>query len=162
MVFDCFTYFNDELITELRLHILDKFVDKFIIVEATTDHSGKKKNLNFNLEKFSSFKHKIRYIVVDDLPKNTKPFYYNKRKWHENMVREEYQRNQIMRGLYDAEDDDLVIISDNDEIPNLENIHDIKFKKYAVFNQKFYKFKLNLFSPGQSPYQGSRIVKKNI
>ena len=74
MVFDCFTYFNDELITELRLHILDKFVDKFIIVEATTDHSGKKKNLNFNLEKFSSFKHKIRYIVVDDLPKNTKHF----------------------------------------------------------------------------------------
>ena len=160
MIFDCFTYFNDELITELRLNILDKFVDKFVIVEATTDHSGKNKNLNFDLNKFKSFKNKIRYIVVDDLPKNTKPFYYNKRKWHENMVREEYQRNQIMRGLFDAKDDDLIVISDNDEIPNLSNINKINFKKYAVFNQKFYKYKFNLLSLGQTPYQGSRIIKK--
>ncbi len=160
MIFDCFTYFNDDLITELRLNILDKFVDKFVIVEATTDHSGKKKNLNFNLDKFHLFKDKIRYIIVDDLPKNTKPFYYNKRKWHENMVREEYQRNQIMRGLFDAKDEDLIIISDNDEIPNLRNIYNINFKRYAVFNQKFYKYKFNLLSEGQTPYQGSRIIRK--
>ena len=96
MIFDCFTYFNDDLITDLRLNTLDKFVDKFIIVEATTDHSGKKKELCFDLKKFEKFKHKIRYIIVDDLPKNTKPFYYNKRMWHENMVRDEYQRNQIL------------------------------------------------------------------
>ena len=95
MIFDCFTYFNDDLITELRLNILNNYVDKFVIVEATTDHSGKKKDLNFNIKKFEQFEKKIRYIIVDDLPKNTKPFYYNKRMWHENMVREEYQRNQI-------------------------------------------------------------------
>jgi beta-1,4-mannosyl-glycoprotein beta-1,4-N-acetylglucosaminyltransferase len=160
MIFDCFTYFNDDLITDLRLNTLDQFVDKFIIVEATTDHAGVKKELNFKLNKYEKFKDKIRYIVVDDLPKNTKPFYYNRRMWHKNMVREEYQRNQIMRGLYDAEDEDLIIISDNDEIPNLENIKNIKIKNYAVFNQKFYRYKFNLLSEAQTPYQGSRIVKK--
>ena len=78
------------------------------------------------------------------------------------MVRDEYQRNQIMRGIEDAKDDDLIIISDNDEIPNLANISKYNFKKYAVFNQKFYKYKFNLFSPSQSPYQGSRIIKRKF
>ena len=160
MIFDCFTYFNDDLMTELRLNTLDKYVDKFVIIEATTDHAGKKKKLNFNIEKFDNFKNKIRYIVVNDLPKNTKPFYYNRRIWHKNMVREEYQRNQIMRGISDAKDEDLIIISDNDEIPNLENLENFKFKNFAVFNQKFFRYKLNLLSEAQTPYQGSRIVRK--
>ena len=60
MIFDCFTYFNDDLITELRLNILDKYVDKFVIVEATTDHSGKKKDLNFNIKKFEKFEKKYQ------------------------------------------------------------------------------------------------------
>lgn len=160
MIYDCFTYFNDDLMTELRLNELNKYVDKFIVVEATTDHSGKKKNLNFNLKKFSNFKDKIRYIIVDDLPINTKSFYFNRRIWHKNMVRDEYQRNQIIRGLGDAKDDDLIIISDNDEIPNLINLKNIEIKKYAVFNQIFYKYKFNLLSEPQTPYQGSRIIKK--
>ena len=93
------------------------------------------------------------------MPKNTKPFFYNRRYWHENIVRDEYQRNQIMRGLKDIKDEDLIIISDCDEIPNLETLSNIEIKKFAVFNQKFFKFKLNLLSPGQTPYQGSRIIK---
>ena len=160
MIYDCFTYFNDDLITELRLNTLNKYVHKFVVVEATTDHSGKEKKLNFDLNKFSSFKDKIRYIVVKDLPKNTKPFYYNRRMWHKNMVREEFQRNQIVKGLDDAKDDDLIIISDNDEIPNLKNFKNIEIKKYAVFNQNFYRYKFNLLSEAQSPYQGSRIIRK--
>ena len=160
MIFDCFTYFNDDLMTEIRLNILDEYVHKFIIVEATTDHSGKKKELHFDLNKFKKFKNKIRYIVVKDMPENTKPFFFNRRRWHKNMVRDEYQRNQIMRGIYDAKDEDLIIISDNDEIPNLSKLRGIKIKKYAVFNQKFFKYKFNLFSPSQSPYQGSRIIKR--
>lgn len=160
MIYDCFTYFNDDLITELRLNTLNKFVDKFIIVEATTDHSGKKKKLNFDLKKFEKFKDKIKYIIVEDLPQNTKPFYYNRRVWHKNMVREEYQRNQIIRGLKDAKDDDLIIISDNDEIPDLRALQKIEIKKYAVFNQNFYRYKFNLLSEAQTPYQGSRIIKK--
>ena len=160
MIYDCFTYFNDDLMTDLRLNTLDRYVDKFIIIEATTDHAGNKKELNFNLENFREFKKKIRYIIVNDLPENTKPFYFNRRMWHQNMVREEYQRNQILRGIGDAADDDLIIISDNDEIPNLKNIKRYKFKKFAVFNQRFFRYKFNLLSEAQTPYQGSRIIRK--
>ena len=161
MIFDCITYSNtyEDLILEIRFNTLDKYIHKFIIVEATTDHSGKEKKLSFNINKFLKFKKKIRYIVVKDMPKDTKPFYYNGRFWHENIVRDEYQRNQIMRGLNDIKEDDLVIISDCDEIPNLERLEKIKIKRYAVFNQKYYKYKLNLLSPDQTPWQGSRIIK---
>lgn len=162
MIYDCFTYFNDELITDLRLNTLDEYVDKFVIVEANLDHAGKPKKLNFDIKKFQKFKNKIRYIVVTDLPKETNSFYFNRRHWHKNMVRDEYQRNQIMRGINDAKDEDLIIISDNDEIPNLKNIYNIKFKRYAVFNQKFYKYKFNLLSPNQTPYQGSRVIIKKF
>jgi beta-1,4-mannosyl-glycoprotein beta-1,4-N-acetylglucosaminyltransferase len=161
MIFDCITYSNnnEDLILEIRLNTLDKYVDKFVIVEATLDHAGNKKRLNFNINKFKKFEKKIRYIEVNDMPKKTEPFYYNRRHWHKNIVRDEYQRNQIMRGLYDVKDDDLVIISDCDEIPNLKELTNWNIKKFAVFSQKFYKFKLNLLSPGQTPYQGSRIIK---
>lgn len=161
MIFDCITYSNtyEDLILEIRFNTLDKYIHKFIIVEATIDHSGKEKKLSFNINKFLKFKKKIRYIVVKDMPKDTKPFYYNGRFWHENIVRDEFQRNQIMRGLNDIKEDDLVIISDCDEIPNLERIEKIKIKRYAVFNQKYYKYKLNLLSPDQTPWQGSRIIK---
>jgi beta-1,4-mannosyl-glycoprotein beta-1,4-N-acetylglucosaminyltransferase len=161
MIFDCITYSSnyEDLILEIRLNTLDKFVDKFVIVEATLDHSGRKKKLNFNINKFKKFKHKIRYIVVEDMPKYTKSFYFNRRKWHRNIVRDEYQRNQILRGLHDAKDEDIILISDCDEIPNLNQLKKTKIKKYAVFNQKFYKYKLNLFSPKQTPYQGSRVIK---
>lgn len=162
MIYDCFTYFNDELITDLRLNTLDEYVDKFVIVEANLDHAGKPKKLNFDIKKFQKFKNKIRYIVVTDLPKETNSFYFNRRHWHKNMVRDEYQRNQIMRGINDAKDEDLIIISDNNEIPNLKNIYNIKFKRYAVFNQKFYKYKFNLLSPNQTPYQGSRVIIKKF
>ncbi len=160
MIFDCFTYNNEDLILELRLNTLDRFVDKFVVIEATSDHAGNRKELNFNINKFKTFEKKIRYIVVDDMPQNAKSFYYNKRIWHKNIVRDEYQRNQIVRGLFDAKDEDLILISDIDEIPNLVNINKVSFKKYAVFNQKFFKFKLNLLSPGQTPYQGSRVIRK--
>ena len=161
MIFDCITYSNtyEDLILEIRFNTLDKYIHKFIIVEATIDHSGKEKKLSFNINKFLKFKKKIRYIVVKDMPKDTKPFYYNGRFWHENIVRDEFQRNQIMRGLNDIKEDDLVIISDCDEIPNLERLEKIKIKRYAVFNQKYYKYKLNLLSPDQTPWQGSRIIK---
>ena len=126
MIFDCFTYNNEDLILELRLNTLDKFVDKFVVIEATTDHAGNNKELNFDMNKFKTFEKKNRYKIVDDMPKNTESFYYNKRIWHKNIVRDEYQRNQIVRGLFDAKDDDLILISDIDEIPNLRNINQIK------------------------------------
>ena len=67
-VYDCFMFFDEELLLDLRLNIMDKYVDKFVITEATYMHNGKRKNLIFNIEKFSKFKDKIIYIVVDKPP----------------------------------------------------------------------------------------------
>ena len=65
---DCFMYFDEDLVLDIRLNTLKEKVDKFIIVEATKNHAGKDKKLNFKIENFSKFKDKIHYLVVDDLP----------------------------------------------------------------------------------------------
>ena len=76
-IIDCFMYFDEDLILDIRLNTLNIIVDKFIICEATRDHAGNKKELKFNLEKFSKFKEKIKYIVVDDIPTEVKPIKKN-------------------------------------------------------------------------------------
>ena len=162
MIFDCFSYFNEDLILDLRLNTLDKFVDKFIIVEATKDHAGRNRKLNFQIENFKKFKNKIRYIVVEDLPDKVFPFKENRSMWHENHIRDRHQRNQIMRGLFDAKDDDLILISDLDEIPDLRKLENVKIKRYAIFFQKIYKYKINLLSESEYPWQGSRIIRKKF
>lgn len=159
LIYDCFTYNNEDLILKIRLNYLNKFVDKFIIVEATRDHSGKKKKLNFNLKNFKKFKNKIRYIIVKDIPIRTKSFYQNKIWWHQNHVRDQYQRNQIIRGLYDAKPDDLIMISDIDEIPDLKKIKLNNIKKCTIFYQKVYRVKFNLECKEEYPWQGTRILK---
>ena len=68
-IFDCFQFFNEDHIVDLRFHILDKFVDHFVIVESTLNHQGKTKKLNFDINNYQKFKRKIIYIVVDDTPK---------------------------------------------------------------------------------------------
>jgi beta-1,4-mannosyl-glycoprotein beta-1,4-N-acetylglucosaminyltransferase len=160
MIFDCFTYFNEDLILDLRLNILDEFVDKFVIVEATKDHAGREKKLNFNLNNYSKFKNKINYIVVEDMPVTVNSFVKGKVKYHENFVRENYQRNQIARGIQDASDNDLIIVSDVDEIPNLKKIKNFNVNKCTIFYQKFYQYKLNLLTGTNWP--GSRIIKKKF
>ena len=69
---DCFMYFDEDLILDIRLNTLDDKVDKFVVVEATKNHAGKDKKLNFKIENFSKFKDKIIYIVVDDMPVKVK------------------------------------------------------------------------------------------
>ena len=71
-IYDCCMYFDEDLMLDLRLNTLDEYVDKFIIAEATRDHSGKEKKLNFNYKNFSKFKDKINYLVINDLPINVK------------------------------------------------------------------------------------------
>jgi len=65
-IYDCFQFFNEEHILDLRFNILNEFVDFFVIVESTTDHQGNDKKLNFDRKKFSKYDNKIIYIVVDD------------------------------------------------------------------------------------------------
>ena len=67
-IYDCFLYFDEDLVLDLRLNILNNIVDKFVIVESRIDHAGNKKKLNFDINKFKNFKNKITYLVADDLP----------------------------------------------------------------------------------------------
>ena len=69
-IFDCFQYFDEDMMLDLRLHVLNKYVDKFVIVENLFMHSGKKKKQNFNIQNFKKFENKIKYILVNELPEN--------------------------------------------------------------------------------------------
>ena len=73
-IYDCFMYFDEDLLLDLRLNHLNKFVKKFIITEATYTHNGNKKKLNFDINKFTKFKNKIEYIVVEKQPENILKF----------------------------------------------------------------------------------------
>ena len=150
-IYDCCIYFDDDLVLELRLNILNKYVDYFVIVEGKKDHQGNNKNLNFKIEKFQKFKDKIRYIVVDDFPKSDYSWDF-----------EHHQRNAISRGLFDAKDQDLIIVSDVDEIPNPETISKFIAKNtYAIFEQKMFYYKLNAISKNEI-WNGSKICVKKF
>jgi len=113
-IYDCFQFFDEEHVLDLRFNILDEFVDFFVIVESTINHQGLEKKLNFNRNKFKKFDKKIIYIVVDDTPKHLIKSHIG----GESLV-EQHQRNSLMRGLKNSHDNDLVILSDVDEIPDL-------------------------------------------
>ena len=153
-IFDCFQYFDEDMILDLRLNILDKHVDQFIIVENLFMHSGKKKKKNFNINKFEKFKDKIKYILVSDIPPGIEKINTEDK---ENEIyrksifnawkRENLQRNQIQRGLVEANKEDWIIISDLDEIPKLSEIDLKNTKNNLVFfkqDMMYYKFNLKL------------------
>ena len=157
-IYDCFQFFNEEHIVDLRLNILNKFVDTFVIVESTINHQGQNKKLNFDIKKFPKFKNKINYIIVDDTPKDIiKPHTGG-----ESLV-EQHQRNSLIKGLKEASDNDLVILSDVDEIPDLNKLKEFDKNKYAVFSQKMFMYKLNLLNLRENNWHGSKIcLKKNL
>ena len=133
-IYDCFSYWDEDLLLDVRLNIMNKFVDYFVIVEGNKTWQNNPKKLRFDSNKFKKFKDKIIYVPVEDMPDGDNPY-----------VRENFQRNCISRGIKDAEEIDLIIISDLDEIPNpflLKNFD--KKMRYAVFEQKLFYYKLNL------------------
>ena len=154
-------YFDEDLVLEIRLNTLYEKVDKFVIAEATRDHAGKKKKLNFDINKFKKFKKKIEYIVIDDLPTNVQS---NKKNWHENHMRDQFQRNALARGYKDCKSDDLIMISDIDEIPDPKKIAEFNLKnKYACLLQKNFQSKLNFLNITNSYWPGTKICqKKNL
>jgi len=163
-IFDSFMFFDENMLLDLRLNILDKYVSKFVICEATFNHNGQSKKLNFDIKNFSKFKSKIDYVVLDKQPANLRLI--NKEdsekvkesKILDNaLIRENYQRNFPLDKLKDCLDDDLILINDLDEIPNLENF---KYQnKITIFKQKMLYFKFNLIYPEIS-WTGSKICKK--
>ena len=158
-IYDCFQFYNEENILDLRLNILAETVDFFVIVESTTDHQGNKKKLNFDKNKFKKFEKKIIHIVVEDTEDIIKKPHLG-----QNSLVERHQRNSIIRGLKNCADDDLVIISDVDEIPDLNKLNLLdKKKRYAVFCQKKFDYKLNLLNETEGDWYGSKIcLKKNL
>jgi beta-1,4-mannosyl-glycoprotein beta-1,4-N-acetylglucosaminyltransferase len=155
---DCFMYFDEDLVLDIRLNTLYKKVDKFVIAEATRNHAGQNKKLNFKIEKFSKFKDKIHYLVIEDLPINVKS---SKKGWHENHIRDQFQRNALERGYREFDDEDLIMISDIDEIPDPKKIKEFNTKnKYACFLQKNYQSKINLLNITDSNWAGTKICKK--
>ena len=166
-VFDCFMYYNEDTVLELRLNYLNQYADYFVIVESTFDHRGQKKKLNFNINKFINFKDKIKYYVLDSQPPNIEEIKINdsenekSRKYILNGYRRDhYQRKYLSKGIEYAESDDLIIISDIDEIPKLENINFEKVKNSLLFfNQKMCYYKFNLYQKDYN-WVGSRACKK--
>ena len=166
-VFDCFMYFNEDVVLELRLNYLNKFVDQFIIVESTFNHRGQKKNLNFDIDKFPKFKDKIKYLVLNAQPSNLEKINDNdmeneksKKYILNGYKRDHFQRNYISNGINDADQNDVIIISDIDEIPNLEKLDLNKIQNDLIlFNQKMCYYKFNLYQKNYS-WNGSRACKK--
>ena len=155
---DCCMYFDEDMMLDLRLNILNEDVDRFVIAEATRDHSGKEIKLNFDIKKFSKFKNKINYLIIDDLPINVKS---RKKNWDANHWRDQHQRNSLTRGFQDCNDDDLIMISDIDEIPNPKKISEFKIiNKYACFMQKNFQSKLNLLNITDNYWMGTKICQK--
>jgi hypothetical protein len=137
MIYDCFTFYNNLGLLEIRFHELANVVDYFVISEAKERFDGIKKPLHYweNRHLFDEFKDKIIYVGLKRL---------------EGSGLEErgvWQVNQIMRGLTKAKDDDLIIISDNDEIPRATSLIDLKFPlaPYRPFHQPMYMFYVNWF-----------------
>ena len=154
-------YFDEDLVLDLRLNILNNYVDKFVLAEATKDHTGKDKKLNFDFNNFPKFKNKIEYIIVDDLPVNVSSF---KKNWQVHHIRDQHQRNALSRGYNNLSDEDLIMISDIDEIPDPKKINNFELKnKYGCFMQKNFQSKINLLNISDKYWMGTKIIqKKNL
>ena len=163
-IYDCFLYFDEELLLDVRLNILDKFIDKFVIVESKYSHRGEQRKPTFDINKFQKFKNKIEYILLEDNPNNLYEIKDTDNRKNEKIIlngnfREFYQRNALALGFKNADKDDLIIISDVDEIPFLENLNFNEIKNQPVFfNQIFCCYKFNLYS--KMNWCGSRMIRK--
>ena len=151
MVYDCFPFFNELDLLEIRLNILKDVVDKFVLVEAGETHTGKPKPFYFeeNRSRFAEFLDRIEYVKVEKFPEVCKTAW----------ARENWQRNAIAEGLVGCADDDAVLISDLDEIPNPEKVRGLVGKPGVVaFRQDYYSFYLNYRSVRDFCWCGTRML----
>ena len=160
-------YFDEDIVLDVRLNYLDNYVDKFVIIEAEYNHKGEKRKPRFNIENFQKFKSKIIYLLVNeeapfmeeilDLDSEDKK---GGKLIMNALKRENFQRNQIAKALTKAKDDDWIIISDLDEIPNLKdnNLKNIQ-SPIIFFKQLMMYYKFNLILKNY-PWIGSKACKK--
>ena len=166
-IFDCFMYFDEEIVLDLRLNVLNNYVDYFVIVESSYTHKGDKRDLKFNHRKFEKFKDKIIYLIYDEIPegieevKNEDDEGLKSGKYILNAaLRENSQRNFISKGIEKAANEDIILISDVDEIPNLELVNFAKIKeKIILFKQYMFYYKFNLKLPNLL-WTGTKACRK--
>ncbi len=166
-IFDCTTYYDEELIIDLRFNVLNEYVDKFIVCEAKFSHAGKEKKLNFDINKYPKFKDKIIYVVLENEPPNLiyednlKKIELTENVRTNSIKRIAYQRNKLFDAVNKVSDlNDYIFYSDNDEIPNLELFNPKKNKKkIIIFEQKLFYYKFNLLCDRINWY-GTRAIKK--
>ena len=169
-IYDCFMYFDEEVVVDVRLNTLNEFVDYFVIVESRFTHKGDRRELKFNLKKFERFKDKIIYLIYEKEPKEIEKVLdedikiEKDRKYILNAAhRENGQRNYIQKGLTGAEENDLILISDVDEIPNLSKLNFNKIKeKIILFKQDMFYYKFNLHLPNLIWTGTKGCKKKNL
>ena len=149
-IYDCITFYDENFLTNLRFEILNDVVDFFVVCESKFDHKGNPKPLNFSLLN-KKFENKVRYLVIEEQfpdPKN-------------GWSCESYQREKIFNALSDASLEDYIFFSDSDEIPNPNELIDFSLKKkFAIFLQKFFVYKINIFNKFETPWEGTRVCKK--
>ena len=169
-IYDCFMFSDEKMLLDIRLNVLNDYVDQFVIIESKYKHNGDIKNKNFDINQYSKFKNKIKYIYLDEEPEGLVSISgeddedkKNKSILHNTYVRENYQRDVIAKGILDAEPEDFIIVGDIDEIPNLKNL-DFENKKnhLIIFRQKMFYYKLNLYYK-ELVWTGTRAcLKKNL
>ena len=169
-IYDCFMFSDEKMLLDIRLNVLNDYVDQFVIIESKYKHNGDIKNKNFDINQYSKFKNKIKYIYLDEEPEGLVSISAeddedkkNKSLLHNTYVRENYQRDVIAKGILDAGPEDFIIVGDIDEIPNLKNL-DFENKKnhLIIFRQKMFYYKLNLYYK-ELVWTGTRAcLKKNL
>lgn len=158
-LFDCFTFFNELDLLEIRLETLDSIVDYFVIAEAPITYRSDPKPLYFeqNKQRFAKFLPKIRHIIVDDLP--------TEKGFDQNWQRETFQRAALERGLADARDEDIIMLSDLDEIPTPAKINEAItwHGTLRVFHMRFFSYFANCEShPGNAYWVGTGMTEYGL
>ena len=163
-IYDCTTFYSEHMMMDVRFNILDKHVHKFVVVESLFSHSGLRKKLNFNINNYPKFKDKIIYLVIENEPNG---IIYDKNQLTNQSIKRQNSLKRInqsyecmLKGIEGASADDLIILSDNDEIPNLDSSEFKKSKKNLfLFRQLFFYYKFNLLYD-LMPWFGSKACKK--
>ncbi len=151
-IVDCITFFDNNFMFDLRYNILKNYVDYFVICESKYDHTGKKKKKNFIWKKKYN-KSKIKYFFLEE------PFPKKNNRWENQAI----QRDYLLKCTNFLSPNDYIFFSDPDEIMNPKLLKNFMLKKkYGIFLQNCYNYKLNLFNPFESPWEGSRVAKKKI
>lgn len=155
MIYDCFTFYNELEVLDIRLHELDRVVDKFVLLESTVTHTNNPKPLYYQLNKsrYKKFHKKIIHIILDDCPDVSNPW-----------VLERYQYTELIRGLKNCKPNDTILHGPMDEIPRAEKVLEWKDKPGDVkmFSMKLFHYYLNFMEDGKGEWIGTPMFKFKV